>query len=81
MPTASIIMTMDAGYRAALELLEQKEDISIISCATDTIAAGAIEALLSYSRQSVPRFALDSGRKMQYILNNSEIRVTGFGIC
>lgn len=44
--------TMESGYHAALDLLEQKNDIRIISCATDTIAAGAIEALLSYSGQN-----------------------------
>ncbi len=71
--------TMDSGYHAALELLEQKQDIRIISCATDTIAAGAIEAILVYSRQNVPRSAADSGTRMQYVLNNSGIRVTGFG--
>ena len=71
--------TMDSGYHAALELLEQKQDIRIISCATDTIAAGAIEAILVYSRQNVPRSAADSGTRMQYVLNHSGIRVTGFG--
>lgn len=71
--------TMDSGYHAALELLEEKKDIRIISCATDTIAAGAIEAILAYSRQNVPRSAADSGTRMQYILNYSGIRVTGFG--
>ena len=71
--------TMDSGYHAALELLEQKKDIRIISCATDTIAAGAIEAILVYSRQNVPRSVSDSGTRMQYILNHSRIRVTGFG--
>lgn len=35
----------DSGYNAVLALLEEKGDIDIISCATDTIAAGAIEAL------------------------------------
>ena len=71
--------TMDSGYHAALELLEQKQDIRIISCATDTIAAGAIEAILAYSRQCVPRSVADSGTRMQYVLNHLEIRVTGFG--
>lgn len=71
--------TMDSGYHAALELLEEKKDIRIISCATDTIAAGTIEAILAYSRQNVPRSAADSGTRMQYILNYSGIRVTGFG--
>ncbi len=75
----TVEFTMDSGYHAALELLEQKQDIRIISCATDTIAAGAIEAILVYSRQNVPRSAADSGTRMQYVLNHSGIRVTGFG--
>lgn len=36
--------TMESGCRAALDLLKKRKDIGIISCATDTIAAGAIEA-------------------------------------
>lgn len=71
--------TMESGYRAALDLLEKNRDISILSCATDTIAAGAIEALLTYSRKQVPEKAKNSGGRMQYILDNSKIRVTGFG--
>ena len=34
---------MESGYEAALDLLEKKKDIAVLSCATDTIAAGAIE--------------------------------------
>ena len=71
--------TMESGYSAALDLLEKNRDISILSCATDTIAAGAIEALLTYSRKQVPEGAKNSGGRMQYILDNSGIRVTGFG--
>lgn len=71
--------TMDSGYRAAMNLLEQKPDIRILSCATDTIAAGAIEALLTYSRKPVPEKAQNAGGRMEYILNSSGIRVTGFG--
>ena len=71
--------TMDSGYHAALGLLEEKRNISIISCATDTIAAGAIEAILAYNRQNIPHTVADSGTRMQYILNHSGIRVTGFG--
>lgn len=70
---------MDSGYHAALGLLEEKRNISIISCATDTIAAGAIEAILAYNRQNIPHTVADSGTRMQYILNHSGIRVTGFG--
>lgn len=35
----------EAGYEAALSLLDEETDIGVISCATDTIAAGAIRAL------------------------------------
>lgn len=71
--------TMDSGYHAALNLLEQRKDIRVLSCATDTIAAGAIEAILAYSRQNIPRSVADSGTRMQYILDHSGILVTGFG--
>ena len=71
--------TMESGYRTALDLLKEKSDIDIISCATDTIAAGAIEALLACAREQVPASAEKSGTRMQYILHTSGIRVTGFG--
>lgn len=71
--------TMDAGYRAAMDLLESRDDIRIISCATDTIAAGAIEALLAHRRKEIPWSAVGSATRMQYILDHSEIQVTGFG--
>lgn len=35
----------EAGYEAALSLLNEETEIGVISCATDTIAAGAIRAL------------------------------------
>lgn len=35
----------ESGYEAALTLLKEDDDIDVISCATDTIAAGAIRAL------------------------------------
>lgn len=35
----------ESGYEAALSLLKEEKDIDVISCATDTIAAGAIQAL------------------------------------
>lgn len=35
----------ESGYEAALTLLKEEDDIDVISCATDTIAAGAIRAL------------------------------------
>jgi len=35
----------ESGYEAALSLLKEEKDIDVISCATDTIAAGAIRAL------------------------------------
>lgn len=71
--------TMDGGFRAAMDLLEKHPDIRIISCATDTIAAGAIEALLAYYKKDVPKTVAGSGIRMQYILAHSDIQVTGFG--
>lgn len=71
--------TMDSGYRAALDLLEKERNVSVISCATDTIAAGAIEAILAYRKAQIPSVSGNSGTRMQYILENSDIRVTGFG--
>lgn len=41
--------TMESGYEQAVDLLEKERDIDIMSCATDTIAAGAIEAIAQYS--------------------------------
>ena len=37
--------TMESGYQQTCQLLERNHEIDIISCATDTIAAGAIEAI------------------------------------
>ena len=66
--------TMDSGYEAALDLLRGNTGIGVLSCATDTIAAGAIEALLTYGRKKVPREAEYSGGRMDYILASSKIR-------
>ena len=57
----------DSGYSAAMSLLEEKKDIDVISCATDTIAAGAIKALHAMEKR---RGETDSPRK---------VTVTGFG--
>ncbi len=40
--------TIESGYEKAVELLNKKSDIDTIFCATDTIAAGAIEAILKH---------------------------------
>lgn len=51
----------EAGYEAALSLLDEETDIDVISCATDTIAAGAIRALrdrgirLAQDRSALPQ--------------------------
>lgn len=37
--------TMESGYEKACELLQTESDIDIICCATDTIAAGVLEAI------------------------------------
>lgn len=71
--------TMDSGYHAALDLLDKKKDIGIISCATDTIAAGAIEALLISSKKQIPEPVQDSGGRMGFVLSHCGIKVTGFG--
>ena len=57
----------DSGYDAAMSLLEEENDIDVISCATDTIAAGAIKALHLIEKSGG---GADSLRK---------ITVTGFG--
>ncbi len=54
---------IQSGYDKTMELLERKCDIDVISCATDTIAAGAIGALHDYKHGA----------------HRDEIRVTGFG--
>ena len=41
--------TMESGYAQAMDLMKKESDIDIISCATDTIAAGAIEAIREYN--------------------------------
>ena len=71
--------TLESGYESALDLLESKCDIDVISCATDTIAAGAIEAIQTYLKKQIPTNAADAGARMRYILENTSIRVTGFG--
>lgn len=55
--------SIESGYEKTLELLEEKCDIDVISCATDTIAAGAIGALNDFE---------DGAYK-------EKIQVTGFG--
>lgn len=45
---------MSGGYEAVVDLLSEENGIDIISCATDTIAAGAIEALIAQSKKEVP---------------------------
>lgn len=70
---------MESGYEAALDLLEKKKDIAVLSCATDTIAAGAIEAILACSKKKIPQEVQDSGSRMEYVLKGSSIKVTGFG--
>ncbi len=57
----------ESGYEAALSLLNDEKNIGVISCATDTIAAGAIRALRAQGMD------LASGGDDQGII------VTGFG--
>ena len=57
----------EAGYEAALSLLDEETEIGVISCATDTIAAGAIRALRA------------QGLDLASAGNDQGIFVTGFG--
>ncbi len=57
----------EAGYEAALSLLNEETEIGVISCATDTIAAGAIRALRA------------QGLDLASAENDQGIFVTGFG--
>ena len=57
----------ESGYEAALSLLKEEKDIDVISCATDTIAAGAIRALRA------------QGLDLASAENDQGIFVTGFG--
>ena len=67
----------EAGYEAALSLLDEETDIGVISCATDTIAAGAIRALrdrgirLAQDRPNLPDEDVPA--------DSQGIAVTGFG--
>ena len=40
--------------------MNEKNDIDIISCATDTIAAGAIEAIHTYVGSQIPKNVEDT---------------------
>ena len=71
--------TTKSGYEKVLELLNEKHDIDIISCATDTIAAGAIEAIHAYVGSQIPKNVEDTGSRFRYILENTSIQVTEFG--
>ena len=71
--------TTESGYEKVLELLNKRHDIDIISCATDTIAAGAIEAIHAYVGSQLPKNVEDTGSRFRYILENTSIQVTGFG--
>lgn len=71
--------TTKSGYEKVLELLNEQHDIDIISCATDTIAAGAIEAIHAYVGSQIPKNVEDTGSRFRYILENTSIQVTGFG--
>ena len=67
----------ESGYEAALSLLDEETDIGVISCATDTIAAGAIRALrdrgisLAQDRPNLPDEDVPA--------DSQGIAVTGFG--
>lgn len=47
--------TIDSGYAAAKDLLAQRPDIEFIACATDTMAAGALNAFTEVKGGGVPK--------------------------
>ena len=75
-----------SGYEETMKLLEEKHDIDIISCATDTIAAGAIGALHDY-REALKNEGADStsahtanyAEGVERVDRTDKIRITGFG--
>ena len=85
----------DSGYDAAMSLLEEENDIDVISCATDTIAAGAIKALHArgMTLAAAPKERAEMPAEQQGIagqqdtadqqdaasVGTREITVTGFG--
>ncbi len=71
--------TMESGYQAAMSLFEKIDEIDTISCATDTIAAGVIEAIIAYKKGKKAIREEENFARMQKILNETEIKVTGFG--
>lgn len=71
--------TMESGYEAALKLFEEKSDMDIISCATDTIAAGVIEAIIAYKKGQKTVREEENFARMQKILSETDLKVTGFG--
>ena len=70
---------IESWYQAALDRLEKKKEMGKNSCATDTIAAGAIEALHACSEEQIPQSIQNSGTRMKYILDSSGTQITGFG--
>lgn len=70
---------MESGYEAAVDLLKKKDDIVIISCATDTIAAGAIEAVLDCAGPGAGSRGKRGGVRPGGIPVECPVRVTGFG--
>ena len=44
--------TTGAGHRGAMNLVARRPDIAVIACATDTIAAGALEALQELAHEA-----------------------------
>lgn len=70
---------MESGYEAAMDLLKKKDDIVVISCATDTIAAGAMEAILDYQKEKKPDGEEAAAGTGRYLFADSPVKVTGFG--
>lgn len=75
----TVDFTTAAGCEAAQDLIEEKDDIDIISCATDTIAAGAVEAIMGYQNRTGKVEAQRSEDGFGSRLGKRGIRVSGFG--
>ena len=44
---------MESGYEKGRDLLEKNRDVEVVACATDTIAAGGIEACTVLGREGI----------------------------
>ena len=64
--------SVESGYRQAKAILEKNSDIDIISCATDTIAAGAMEALKECKKERREKVKVTGFEDNQFLKAVSE---------